>query len=96
MLADTEKKKEKLGPDWVLFKKEIREKGGAESFSHRISSLSNSAVASRRSDSKRRETRRALYTVPFTSTSLCLDCSSWHQKDSHCKRGSLSCFGCNL
>ena len=95
-LADIGGKK-KLGPDWVLFKKEeIREKGGAESFSHRICSFRNSAVPSWRSDSKRHKTRRALYTVPFTSISFCLDCSSWHQEDSHHKRGSSSWFGCNL
>lgn len=102
MLADIEKnkkkerKKEKLGPEWVLFKKEISGKGGAEWFSHRISSPSDSAMPSWRSDSKRHKTQQALYTVPFTSTSLCLDCSSWHPKDSHLKRGSLSCFSCNL
>ena len=97
MLADIGKKIKKLGPDWVLFKKEeIREKGGAESFSHRTSSFSNSAVPSWRSDSKRHETRQALYTVPFPSISFCLECSSWHHKDSHPKRGSFSCFGCNL
>lgn len=95
MLADIEKQ-EKLGPDWVLFKKEIGKKGGAESLSRRISSRNNSTVPSWRSDSKRCKTRRALYTVPFTCTSLCLDRSSWHQKDSHFKSGFLSCFGCNL
>jgi hypothetical protein len=95
MLADTEKKR-KFGPDWVLFKKEIGEKGGAESLSHWISFCCNYAVPSRRSNFKRHKTRGALYTVPFTSTSLFLDCSSWHQEDNCSKTGPLSCFGYNL
>lgn len=34
--------------------------------------------------------------VSFTSTGLCLECSSWHQTDNHFKTGSFSCFGYNL
>lgn len=63
-LADIGGKK-KLGPDWVLFKKEeIREKGGAESFSHRSSSFRNSAVPSWRSDSKLGKLCTQFFSVP--------------------------------